>query len=71
MFGAGPALLALTIFVFEPNILAHGFLVTTDMGLACCLYATILAFYRYIEKQTIYRLVVTGFTAGATLDVKH
>ena len=32
MWGAGPAFLALTLFVFEPNFLAHGALVTTDIG---------------------------------------
>jgi len=71
IFGVGPAVIALTLFVFEPNVLAHGFLVTTDMGLACCLYATVYAFYLYLEKGTKRRLVVTGILAGATLATKH
>lgn len=71
MFGVGPALLALTIFVFEPNVLAHGFLVNTDVGLACCLYAAVYAFYLYLEKGTKRRLVEAGIVAGTVLAVKH
>ena len=71
MFGVEPALIALTVFVFEPNVLAHGFLVTTDMGLTCCLYATVYAFYLYLEKETYRWLVATGFMAGMTLAAKH
>jgi hypothetical protein len=71
MFGVGPALIALTIFAFEPNILAHGFLVTTDMGLACCLYAAVYAFYLYLERGTKSRLVMAGIMAGAALTAKH
>src|ERR1700680_1266362 len=32
MWGEGPAFLAMILLIFEPNILAHGALVTTDMG---------------------------------------
>jgi len=32
LFRTGPALIALIHLVFEPTILAHGALVTTDMG---------------------------------------
>ncbi len=71
MFGDGPAVIALAIFVFEPNILAHGFLVTTDMALACCLYAAVFAFYRYLEKPMTSRLIVTGVLAGTALAAKH
>lgn len=71
MFGVGPALIALTIFVFEPNVLAHGFLVNTDMGLTCCLYAAVYAFYLYLETETKRRLVATGIMAGMTLAAKH
>ncbi|MFO3798082.1 MAG: hypothetical protein ACK8QZ_12525, partial [Anaerolineales bacterium] len=40
-FGAYAGLLALTLFVFDPNILAHGSLATTDMGAtAFILWAT-------------------------------
>lgn len=71
MFGAGPAFLALTLFVFEPNLLAHGALVTTDMALACLLFAAVYAFYRYVKQPSIWRLVACGFMAGLVLAAKH
>jgi 4-amino-4-deoxy-L-arabinose transferase-like glycosyltransferase len=71
MFGTGPALIALTIYSFEPNILAHGFLVTTDMGLACCLYGAVFTFYCYLEERSIGRLALAGILAGCTVAAKH
>ena len=35
MFGRGAAFIALTLLTFDPNLLAHGALVTTDVGFAC------------------------------------
>src|SRR5438105_1301859 len=48
LFGTVAALIALYLFVFEPTVLAHGALVTTDMGLSCFLFAAVYAFYRYV-----------------------
>jgi 4-amino-4-deoxy-L-arabinose transferase-like glycosyltransferase len=70
-FGVETALIALTIFVFEPSILAHAFLVTTDMAVTCCLFASCAAFYVYLEKRTMRWLVFTGIAAGMTLAAKH
>jgi dolichyl-phosphate-mannose--protein O-mannosyl transferase len=71
MFGFLPAILALTVFAFEPNILAHGALVTTDMGLSCFLFATVYAFYRYLTKPSVARLSLVGLAAGLALAAKH
>ncbi len=38
MFGRGAALIALTLLAFDPNLLAHGALITTDVGLACFMF---------------------------------
>jgi hypothetical protein len=71
MFGEGAAYLALALLVFDPNILAHGALVTTDMPLTCCLFASVYAFYRYVRSPSLARLALTGLAAGLTLAVKH
>jgi hypothetical protein len=71
MFGTGAGFIALTLVVFEPNLLAHGALVTTDAGLACFLIATIYAFYRYVKAPSAWRLVVTGMAAGLAAATKH
>jgi hypothetical protein len=71
MFGPIPAFIALALLVFEPNILAHGAVVTTDVGFSCFLLATVYAFYRYVKKPTAGRLALTGLAAGLGLATKH
>jgi len=71
MFGKTAALIALTLLVFEPNILAHGWEVTTDTGFSCLLLATVYAFYRYVKQPSTKRLLVLGLAAGLALASKH
>src|SRR5258705_7600110 len=49
MFGIGAAFIALILLVFDPNLLAHGAVVGTDVGLSCFMFASIYAFYRYVK----------------------
>jgi 4-amino-4-deoxy-L-arabinose transferase-like glycosyltransferase len=70
-FGTGAAFIALTLIVFEPNLLAHGARVTTDAGLSCFMFATIYAFYRYVKAPSAWRLAVVGLAMGLTLAAKH
>ncbi len=71
MFGPILAFIALTLLVFEPNILAHGAVVTTDVGMSLFLLATVYMFYRYAKKPTTGRLLLTGLAAGLGLATKH
>jgi tetratricopeptide (TPR) repeat protein len=71
MFGRGAAFVALALLVFEPNLLAHGALVTTDAGISCFMFATVYAFYRYAKAPSLWRLLVVGLAAGLALAVKH
>jgi Dolichyl-phosphate-mannose-protein mannosyltransferase len=71
MFGAGTALVALALFVFDPNVLAHGAVVGTDMGLSCFMFATIYGFYRYVKAPSVGRLIWVGITLGLTFASKH
>lgn len=70
-FGTGAAFIALTLIVFEPNLLAHGARVTTDAALSCFMFGTIYAFYRYVKVPSTWRLAVAGLAAGLTLAAKH
>ena len=70
MFGAATGLLALALFVFDPNVLANGALVTTDLGSACCIFGAVYAFYRYATKPDAARLAIAGLAAGLTLVAK-
>ena len=71
MFGPGPAFIALALIVFEPNILAHGPLVTNDVALACWLFAAVYAFWRYVVNPNAWRLAACGIAGGLTLAAKH
>jgi 4-amino-4-deoxy-L-arabinose transferase-like glycosyltransferase len=71
MFGTGAGFLALLLIVFEPNFLAHGAIVATDTGAACCLLATIYAFYRYVKSPSWGRIAVLGLAAGIFCITKH
>jgi 4-amino-4-deoxy-L-arabinose transferase-like glycosyltransferase len=71
MFGTGAAFIALALLTFDPNLLAHGALVTTDAGLACFMFAAIYAFYRYVKAPSTGRLIVAGIAVGLALAVKH
>ena len=64
MFSTLAALCALFLFVFDPNVLAHGTLVSTDVGSALFLFASAYAFYRYSRTPTALWLLTTGLLAG-------
>ena len=71
MFGTGAAFIALALLAFDPNLLAHGALVTTDAALSCFMFASIYAFYRYVKAPSVWRMVIVGIAAGLALAVKH
>src|SRR6185437_15277760 len=71
MFGTGAAFIALALMVSDPNVLAHGAVVGTDMGLSCFMFASIYAFYRYVKAPSPGRLIVVGIAGGLALASKH
>jgi hypothetical protein len=71
MFGTGAGFIALGLLVFDPNLLAHGAMVGTDLGLSCFMFASIYAFYRYVKAPSAGRLIVVGIAAGLALAAKH
>src|SRR5581483_7645095 len=71
MFGGVAALIALLLFVFNPNVVANGALVTTDMALSATLFAAVYTFYRYTRRPTPTRLLLCALACGLTLSVKH
>lgn len=70
-FGPVAALAALTLVTFDPNVLAHSALVTTDIGVSMFFLASIYVFYRYVKHPTVIRLVLAGVIAGLLLATKH
>jgi hypothetical protein len=70
-FGTTAALVALVLVSFDPNVLAHSALVTTDIGVSMFFLASVYAFYRYVKQPSIGGLVVAGVVAGLLLATKH
>jgi 4-amino-4-deoxy-L-arabinose transferase-like glycosyltransferase len=71
MFGTGAAFIALTLLTFDPNLLAHGALITTDVGLACFMFLSLYLYYRLLKSPSALRLIAAGIAVGLVLAVKH
>ncbi len=71
MFGGWAGLVGLGLYVFDPNFLANGALVTTDVGSACLFLAVVYAFYRYCRAPGWKWLVASGAAAGLLLAAKY
>jgi Dolichyl-phosphate-mannose-protein mannosyltransferase len=70
-FGDWAGIFALALAAFDPNVLAHSALVTTDIGVSLFFLASTWCFYRYVKQPTAKRLVVTGVVTGLLLATKH
>lgn len=71
MFGRGAAFIALALLTFDPNLLAHGALITTDVGLACFMFLSVYLFYRFVKSPSALLLIMAGIVVGFVLAVKH
>jgi hypothetical protein len=69
-FGDRAAALALLLAALSPDVLAHGSIVTTDLGLALFFFLSVAAFDRLVERATPVRLLVAGLALGAALATK-
>jgi hypothetical protein len=70
LFDTTTGLLALALLTFDPNLLAHGALITTDAAITCLVFATVFAWYRYALRPSLWRLILTGLLFGLALATK-
>lgn len=70
LFGQWAALLSLTLFCFSPNVIAHGSLFTTDMGLTAFYFLSIYALKRFFDFPTTKRAILLGLACGAAFMSK-
>jgi Dolichyl-phosphate-mannose-protein mannosyltransferase len=68
--GARAGLCALFLFAFDPTMVAHSYLVTTDFGAGAFSLLFLFALYRYCGQPGAFRLVVAGVTLGLALCAK-
>lgn len=70
LYGPKSGLLALTLFAFSPNLLAHTRLVTTDLGIAAFSFITIYYFNKALDKPSTKAWVKSGVALGLALAAK-
>jgi hypothetical protein len=68
--GARGGLLALLVYAFSPNILAHGRLVTTDLVLTCFFFLAVYAFQRLLVHPSAGRCAIASLSLGLALGSK-
>ena len=64
LFGLRGGALALGLYTFCPNVLAHSHLVTTDVSTALAIFAAVYALWRYLERPGRGRLLVAVAAFG-------
>ena len=64
LFGKGAGLLAALFWAFEPNLIAHGSVVTTDMGAAAFFVFTLYAVWRFARQPSWTSALLFGGCLG-------
>jgi hypothetical protein len=68
--GEAAALGALALYALDPNLVAHSYLVTTDVGCACFSLWFLFALWSYFERPTLGRRILCGITLGLAMCAK-
>ena len=71
MFGIWEAVTSIALVAFEPNLIAHASLVTTDMALALTALGSMAALYAYTLRPGVSRAAIVGCAFGLMLASKH
>ncbi len=69
-FGPRAGLFALALYVFDPNILAHGTLATLDLGVTCFIFVALFGLWRFLHRSSLQRLLTAGVFTGLALGAK-
>lgn len=70
LYGPLAGLIALILYVFTPEFLAHGPLVTTDFAVTAALFTTVFFFYLALLQPSTLRLLLLAAAAGACVTAK-
>jgi hypothetical protein len=65
------ALAALFLYVLDPNVLAHSYLVTMDVAFAACALLFLALLWRYLQQPDVKRLWLCGLGLGVLLAAKY
>ncbi len=70
LYGWQAGYLALALYLFNPDILAHSQLVTTDLAVSAFMFFSVYAFYKAMRRLTIWNALLFAVTVGLTLVTK-
>jgi hypothetical protein len=70
LFGAWGGLLAAAIWAFEPNLIAHAGVATTDMAATVLILAAVETFRRFLAAATLRGALLSGTALGLALLTK-
>lgn len=70
LFGKWGALISLALYTFCPNIIAHGSLYTTDMGVTFFMFLATYFLYRYSKEYKLKYLYGCGVSCGLSCVAK-
>ncbi|MBI3769052.1 MAG: phospholipid carrier-dependent glycosyltransferase [Deltaproteobacteria bacterium] len=70
-FGAVGGAVAAGVAAFDPNLLAHGTLATTDLGFTLFFFAALFLVRRMFRVITVVSAIATGVALGAAFASKH
>src|SRR3989441_5806636 len=70
LFGAPGALLGLSLYVLDPNVVAHSCLVTTDLGVTLFMFLAVYFLWAWSERPSPGRLALCGLMVGGAFASK-
>ncbi len=75
LYGWTAGMLALALYVFDPNILAHSTIVQTDIPISAGIFILVYYFWKYsamkTERFTIKHYLVLGILVGICFAIKY
>ncbi len=71
LYGRWAGLICFGLYVFEPNLIAHSELITTDIYAAAAITLSIFTFWKFLEKPSLRLAVIAGLALGLVQIAKY
>jgi hypothetical protein len=71
IFGAAAAMVTLFLCAFDPNLLAHGHISGTDLGVTLFLFSAVWTWTLTLKRPSLRHVFATGLLTGAALATKY
>jgi hypothetical protein len=71
LYGPWGRTLTLVLCVFDPNLIAHGRLVTTDLGITMLFFLSTYLFWRFLRRPSLAALLLTSVAVGLAHSTKY